>query len=62
MQLVINPKVRASLYILTAVGTPVIAYLNATGIIGSLEVSLWSAEVVIVGALAAFNTPVSDTK
>lgn len=48
-------KVRAALYVLTAVGTPVIAYLFAKDIIGELELALWSAEVTVVSALAAFN-------
>ena len=49
-------KVRAALYVLTAVGTPIIAYLFAKDIIGELETVLWSAEVTVVAALAAFNT------
>lgn len=56
MTLNIPYKVRAALYVFTAVGTPVIAYLLARGIIGELEVGLWSAEVTVVTALAAFNT------
>lgn len=48
-------KVRAALYVITALGTPVVAYLLAIGVIGELEVALWSAEVAAVGALAAFN-------
>lgn len=54
----LNPprRVRAALYVLTAIGTPVVAYLNAKGIVGSLEVALWSAEVTIVNGLAALNT------
>jgi len=56
MVLNIPPKVRGSLYILTALGTPFIAYLQLKGIIGILEVSLWSAEVAVVSAMAAFNT------
>lgn len=54
----LNPSktVRAILYVLTAVGTPLVAYLNAKGIIGSLEVSFWSAEVAVVTGLAALNT------
>lgn len=55
MEFNIPAKIRATLYILTALGTPVIAYLAATGVIGNLEVSLWSAEVTAVSALAAFN-------
>lgn len=49
------PRVRLALYVLTALGTPIVAYLNAKHIVGSLEVSLWSAEVTAVGSLAAFN-------
>lgn len=55
MQINLPAKVRAALYILTALGTPFVAYLAATGVIGNLEVSLWSAEVTAVSALAAFN-------
>lgn len=43
------------LYIITAVGTPVVTYLAARQIIGDLEVVLWSAEVVVVSTIAAFN-------
>lgn len=48
-------KVRAALYIFTLLGSPVIAYLLSKGIIGNLEVALWSAEVTAVLTLAAFN-------
>ncbi len=53
-------KIRAVLYIVTAIGSPVVAYLLSRGIIGELELTLWSAEVTVVAALAAFNT--SPTK
>lgn len=56
MTLNVPYKARAVLYVLTAIGSPVIAYLAAREIIGELEVALWSAEVTIVAALAAFNT------
>jgi hypothetical protein len=56
MTLNIPPKVRAAIYILTALGTPIVAYLNAREIIGTLEVTLWSAEVAIVGGMAALKT------
>jgi len=54
----LNPskEFRAVLYVVTMVGGPVVAYLNAKGYIGSLEVALWSAETTIVAGLAAFNT------
>jgi hypothetical protein len=53
----INPprKVRAAIYIFTAIGTPVVAYLAAKGLIGDLEVVLWSAEVTVASSLAALN-------
>ena len=49
-------KVRAALYVLTALGTPAVAYLAARHIIGDLEVTLWSAEVTVIALMAAFNT------
>lgn len=61
----LNPpyKVRAVLYVITAIGTPIVAYLLSKGIIGNLEMTLWSAEVTVVAALAAFNTsPSTDNK
>ena len=53
------PKVRAALYIITALGTPIIAYLFAKDVIGELEVTLWAAEVTVVNAMAALNTNTS---
>lgn len=55
MNLNFPPKVRAVLYVVTALGSPVVVYLLAKGIIGELEMALWAAEVTAVSALAAFN-------
>jgi len=55
MKLNLPPQVRAALYVATSLGSPVVGYLAATGVIGTLEVALWSAEVAVVAALAAFN-------
>lgn len=55
MRLNPSPKVRLVLYILTAITTPVVAYAQAKGFIGTLEVTLWSAEVAVVSAMACFN-------
>lgn len=54
----LNPprRIRAALYVLTAAGTPVVAYLAAKGYIGDLELALWTAEVTVASTLAAFNT------
>jgi len=60
MEINIPRPVRAALYILTAIGTPFVAYLLTIGAIGPNEVTLWSAEVVVVSGIAAFNlTPKS---
>lgn len=55
MNLNVPYKIRAGLYVFTAVGTPVVGYLLTKGIIGELEVAFWSAEVAVVSALAALN-------
>ena len=54
----LNPprRVRAALYLLTAIGTPVAAYLKVKGYIGDEELALWAAEVTVVNGLAALNT------
>lgn len=55
--MVLNPpsKVRAIIYVVTALGTPAVAYALARHWIGPLEVTLWSAEVAVVNTLAALN-------
>lgn len=58
----LSAKIRAVLYVLTAVGTPVIAYLNTKGYIGADEVALWSAEVTVVGGMAAFKALSPDAQ
>lgn len=53
----INPpkRVRQAIYLVTGFGTPIVAYLLAKEIIGTLEVALWSAEVAFASGLAAIN-------
>ena len=61
MTLNIPYQLRAAIYVFTAVGTPVVAYLLSVGIIGELEVALWSAEVAVASSLAALNiSPAAD--
>lgn len=59
MKITIPPAVRVALYVLTMLGAPVAVYLRASGVIGDLELALWSGEVAAVSALAAFNVPPS---
>lgn len=60
MKVTLPYKLRIALYVFTALGTPIIAYLSAKGYLGELEVALWSAEVTIVAGMAAFNVVVDD--
>jgi len=55
MRVNLPSKVRAVLYVITAVGTPFMAYLLAKGTVGELEMTLWSGEVAVVSAMAALN-------
>lgn len=55
MRLNIPYRVRAILYVVAAVATPVVVYLKAKGVIGDLETTLWSALVTAVTGLAALN-------
>lgn len=58
MTLNIPPKVRAGLYVLTALGSPIVGYLLAKGYIGTLEVSLWGGLVTAVNTLAALKVSI----
>jgi len=55
MKVNINPKIRQALYVLTAIGTPLVAYLLAVGVLDENAVALWSAEVTVVSVIAGFN-------
>ncbi len=59
----LNPprRVRAALYIITALGTPLAAYLKVKGYVGDEELALWAAEVTVVNGLAALNTGSIDS-
>lgn len=59
MKLNLPPKVRATLYVLTVIGTPIIAFLNVEGYINEAVVNLWFAETTVIAMLAAFNTDVT---
>jgi len=56
------PKVRAAIYIFTALGSPVVGYLLAKEIIGQLEMSLWLAEVTAVTIMAGLNVSSPEGK
>ncbi len=56
------PKVRATLYILSAVGNPTIAYLFSQGKVDSFWFGLWTVISVAVFALAGINVTSSINK
>lgn len=60
MRVNLPDRVRVGIYVLTALGTPIIAYLLAKGIIGELELSLWGGLVTAVNSMAALNVTVND--
>jgi hypothetical protein len=55
----IPSKVRFALYLVSAIGSAVAAYLFAKGYVGDAELGLWAAVVAIVNTLSAANTNIS---
>ena len=55
MRLNLPSNIRKILYVITAIGTPIVSYFALKGTIGDLEVALWTAEVSVVSVMAAFN-------
>lgn len=51
------PKVRLVIYLISGVGSAIVAYLVARGIAGDAEVALWAALVAVVNGLSAANVP-----
>jgi len=48
-------KLRAFLYILISIGTPIVGYAFAKGFIGELEVALWGSLATVTSTIAVFN-------
>lgn len=58
MKINLPPKVRAALYVITAISSPIVAYLLDQGHIHQAEVNLWAGIVTAVNVMAGLN--VSD--
>ncbi len=58
----LNPpsKIRALLYVITALGTPLMGVMTEQKFLPMWAMTLWTAEVAAVGALAALNTTIND--
>ena len=55
MQVSLPPKVRQVIYIVTAVASPVMAYLNQAGTVSDFVFGLFAVVVTAVAGLAAYN-------
>lgn len=55
MEINLPAQVRAALYVLTVVGTPVVTYLSVVGTLSDAAVVLWGAEVTAISLLARLN-------
>lgn len=55
MQVSLPPKVRQAIYIVTAVASPVMAYLNQAGTVSDFAFGLFAVVVTAVASLAAVN-------
>lgn len=58
----ISPRIRFALYLLSALGSVVAAYLFAKGYVGDAELALWAGVVAIINGLAAAKTDLSGTE
>lgn len=55
MNVNLPPKVRQVIYVVTAVASPVMAYLNQAGTVSDFVFGLFSVVVTAVAGLAAYN-------
>jgi uncharacterized membrane protein YvlD (DUF360 family) len=55
MNLNLPPQVRQIIYILTAVASPVMTYLNQAGTVSDFTFGLFAVVMTAVAGLAAFN-------
>lgn len=63
MNVNIPRQVRAALYILLMLGSPIVAYLQIEEYIGANEVALWLALSAAIALMAGLNlTPVSQER
>lgn len=51
----LSPKVRQAIYVVTAIASPVMAYLNQTKTVSDFVYGLFAVVVTAVAGLAAYN-------
>lgn len=62
MRVNLPDRVRVALYVITALGTPIVSVLTDQNILPMWVMTLWAAEVTAVGAMAALNVTASNDK
>lgn len=55
MPIILSPIVRQVLYIITGIGSIIMAYLFAESYVGDAEMVAWSSFTVFISAMAGFN-------
>lgn len=60
MKINIPFRYRVGIYLANVLGTPVVVYLRAKGIIGDLELTLWGAEIAAAFVVAGLNASTAD--
>lgn len=60
MSINLPPKVRQVIYVVTAIATPLVAYLGTEGKLDTFYVGLYSVIVTAVSGLAALNVTTKD--
>lgn len=62
MRVNLPDRVRVLLYVITALGTPLMGVLVEQNFLPTWAMTLWTAEVAAVGAMAALNVSSSSDK
>lgn len=62
MRINLPNKVRAILYVVTAIGTPIVGVLADQKFLPDWVMTLWTAEVAVVSAMAALNVNTPEDK
>lgn len=60
MRINLPDRARAILYIITAIGTPIMGVLTEQKFLPGWAMTLWTAEVAVITAMAAFNVSVNN--
>jgi len=62
MEILLPPKVRATIYILVVLGGATLVPLNAAGIVSDVVLTVFTSVSTAASALAAFNVNFKGTK